>query len=351
MENVMDQIFLGNPIKDYIAAVFMFLFGVLVIRIVRHFVLRRLRQWAQKTKITLDDFILNIIRATAFPLVYLGVFYMSIHMLKMSESMRYGVHILGTAIVTLVAAHLVVSVIQYVFETGLTKKGNGPAMRHSLKGALDIIRVVIWGLAIIFFLDNLGFKISAVIAGLGIGGVAVALAAQAVLGDLFSYVAILFDRPFEIGDFVIVDDYMGTVEHIGIKTTRINSLGGEQLVFSNTDLTNSRLRNYRRMKHRRVVFNLGVTYQTSRTQLKEIPEIIEGIIKKIENITFDRAHFLSYGDFSLNFEIVYYVQSGDYNKYMDVQQKINFAIHESFEKYNIEFAYPTQTVYINKAHE
>ncbi|MFC1599390.1 mechanosensitive ion channel family protein, partial [Candidatus Omnitrophota bacterium] len=213
---------------------------------------------------------------------------------------------------------------------------------------LSVSKFLIWGLAIIFFLDNLGFKVSTVIAGLGIGGVAVALAAQAVLGDLFSYFAIIFDRPFEIGDFIIIGEYLGTIEHIGVKTTRIRSLGGEQLVFSNTDLTNSRVRNYKRMQKRRVVFKLGVTYQTSLDQLKAVPGIIEKAIKSIDNTTFDRAHFLSYGDFSLVLEVVYYVLTGDYNKYMDIQQSINFAIKEEFEKRGIEFAYPTQTLYVNK---
>ena len=175
-----------------------------------------------------------------------------------------------------------------------------------------------------------------------------ALAAQSILGDLFSYFAILFDRPFEIGDFVIIGEYLGTIEHIGIKTTRIRSLGGEQVVFSNTDLTSSRMRNYKRMGKRRIVFKIGVTYQTSLDKMKAIPGIIERVIKNVKKTTFDRTHFFSYGDFSLVFEIVYYVMSRDYNEYMDIQQQINFGIKEEFEDRDIEFAYPTQTLYVNK---
>jgi small-conductance mechanosensitive channel len=197
-------------------------------------------------------------------------------------------------------------------------------------------------------MDNLGFEISAVIAGLGIGGIAVALAAQAVLGDLFSYFSILFDKPFELGDFVIVDGHMGTIEHIGIKTTRIRSLGGEQLIFSNTDLTGSRLRNYKRMEQRRIVFKLGVTYQTPIEKLKGIPSVIKNIITNIEETRFDRAHFSGFGDFSLDFEVVYHVLTGDYNRYMDTQQDINLQIAEEFERQGIEFAYPTQTLFLEK---
>jgi small-conductance mechanosensitive channel len=189
------------------------------------------------------------------------------------------------------------------------------------------------------------------VAGLGIGGIAVALAAQAILGDLFSYFVIFFDRPFEIGDFIIIGDFMGSIEHIGIKTTRIRSLGGEQLVFSNTDLTNSRIRNYKRMEKRRVVFKLGIVYQTTTSQVKEVPGIIKTAIENVQDTVFDRAHFATYGDFSLDFEVVYYVLSGDYNKYMDIQQDINFEIKEEFEKRGIEFAYPTQTLFLEKEQE
>jgi small-conductance mechanosensitive channel len=221
-------------------------------------------------------------------------------------------------------------------------------LARSLAGLFRVAKFLIWSLALVIFLDNVGFKFSTMIAGLGIGGIAVAIAAQALLKDFFSYFSIVFDRPFKLGDFVIVGDFMGTIEYIGIKTTRIRSLGGEQLIFSNTDLTDSRVRNYQLMEKRRVVFNLSVTQQTSLQQLKEIPEIIKKIIKDIKDTAYDRAHFFSYGDFGLIFEIVYFVLSPDYNKYMDIQQEINFAIKEEFEKRNIEFTYPTQRLYLQK---
>ncbi|MBK5094968.1 MAG: mechanosensitive ion channel family protein, partial [Deltaproteobacteria bacterium] len=219
---------------------------------------------------------------------------------------------------------------------------------RALHGFMTLIRVVVWGLATVFLLDNLGFRISTVIAGLGIGGIAVALAAQNILGDLFAYLSIMFDRPFEIGDFIIVGEYMGVVNHLGVKTTRIGSLGGEQIIMSNKDLTDSRVRNYKRMERRRVVFRLGVTYQTPFAKLQEIPEVIASVIRGVEDTIFDRAHFFSYGDFSLVFEVVYYVTSNDYTKYMNIQQEINLRIHEEFEKRKIEFAYPTQTLFLNK---
>ncbi|MBU2636662.1 MAG: mechanosensitive ion channel family protein, partial [Bacteroidetes bacterium] len=266
----------------------------------------------------------------------------------LNPALEKGINVLGLILLTIFGVRFLLAIIVYGLETYWVKKEKDIAKKQYLKGIFIAIKVIVWSLAIIILLDNLGIKITALVAGLGIGGIAIALASQAILGDLFSYFTIFFDRPFEIGDFIIIGDYLGTVEHIGIKTTRVRSLGGEQLVFSNTDLTNSRVRNYKRMDKRRVVFKLGVTYQTNLQQLKEIPVIITNIIKSINDTVFDRTHFFSYGDFSLIFEVVYYVIGSDYNRYMDIQQEINFKIKEEFEKRGIEFAYPTQTLYLDK---
>jgi len=268
--------------------------------------------------------------------------------LVLPSALGKAIDVIGVVLLTLLSIRLINGLVVYIFEQYWLKDAD-PEKQRGFKGMMPAIKVVIWGIGIIFLLDNLGFKISTVIAGLGIGGVAVALAAQAVLGDLFSYVSILMDRPFETGDFIILgSEHLGTVEHIGIKTTRIRSLGGEQIVLSNSDLTSSRIKNYKRMQERRVVFKLGVIYQTPVDRLREIPVVIKDIITGIDNTTFDRAHFSSYGNFSLDFEIVYYVLSSDYNKYMDTQQAINLAIYEEFEKRGIEFAYPTQTLFVEK---
>jgi small-conductance mechanosensitive channel len=183
-------------------------------------------------------------------------------------------------------------------------------------------------------------------ASLGVAGIAVALALQNVLSDLFASMSIALDKPFVIGDFIIIGDFMGTVEKIGVKTTRLRSLSGEYLIFANSDMLSSRIRNYTRMHERRIVFSLGVTYNTPYEKLHLIPTMIQKIIEAQEETRFDRAHFASYGDFSLNFEIVYYVLSADYNRYMDIQQAINLAIFKAFEDTGIEFAFPTQTLYM-----
>lgn len=348
IEQMIEQTFLGNRVVDYLIAILLLLAASGGIKIFQQFLFKRLKAWAEKTATTLDDFLVKIIQSIVLPLAYFGAFYLSVNTLNLNPLLKRIIDIVGMAILTLFTARLAVALVGYGFNVYWAKRGKDLAVERSLNGILRLAKIIVWALAIVFFLDNLGFKISAVIAGLGIGGVAVALAAQAILGDLFSYFAILFDRPFEVGDFIILGEYLGTIEHIGIKTTRIRSLSGEQLVFSNTDLTKSRLRNYKRMGKRRVVFRIGVTYQTTLKQLKIIPGIIEKVIKGVKDTTFDRAHFFSYGDFSLIFEVVYYVLSSDYNKYMDIQQVINFAIKKEFEARGIEFAYPTQTLYLTK---
>jgi len=181
--------------------------------------------------------------------------------------------------------------------------------------------------------------------------VAVALALQNVLGDVFASLSIVLDKPFVLGDFLIMGEYVGSVENIGLKTTRIRSLSGEQLVFSNNDLLNSRIRNYGRLLERRILFTIGVTYQTPREQVVQIPEMIRKAVEDQERARFDRSHFKSYGDFALIFETVYFVLGPEYNLYMDIQQAINLSIHAQFEEEGIEFAYPTQTLLLVKANE
>jgi small-conductance mechanosensitive channel len=230
------------------------------------------------------------------------------------------------------------------------KRQRSLAIDRAAVGSLGIIgfviNVVIWAMVLLLTLDNLGIDITALIAGLGIGGIAVALAVQNVLGDLFASLSITLDRPFVVGDFLIVGDFMGSVEYIGIKSTRLRSLSGEQIIISNSDLLSSRVRNYGRMNERRVVFGTSVTYETPIEQLEQIPALIRQIVEEQPDTRFDRSHFAKHAAASIDYETVYYVLSADYNKYMDIQQHVNLQLHRELQQRGIEFAYPTQKLYV-----
>ena len=348
MEDFLNQIYFGNTILKYITAIGIFVLVIIVVKIFRLLVLRRLKKWAEKTKTTFDDFILNGIKKSIIPILYYSAIYFAARSLNLTDSARNILDVLSIVVVTLFIIRLITSTFDYSIKSYAAKQEEADQKAKQLKSISALAKIVIWGVGLVFLLDNLGFDISAVVAGLGIGGIAVALAAQTILGDLFSYFIIFFDRPFELGDYIKVGDKNGTIEHIGIKTTRIRALNGEQLVFSNTDLTSSRLHNFKKLQKRRIVFALGVIYETPAEKLEIIPGIVKDIITEEEKSGYDRGHFKSFGDFSLNFEFVYYVLSSDYKTYMDTQHNINMKIFNKFSEEGIEFAYPTQLVYVNK---
>ncbi|MHB1040922.1 MAG: mechanosensitive ion channel family protein [Desulfobacteria bacterium] len=348
IEDILRREFYHNRISEYLVCLAIIVGGILAVRVVESLAMRRLKAWAEKTSTTYDDFLVDRIRGTGIPLAYLGIAQAALRFLTLTPRVERIIDVAGIVLLTLIVIFFLVALVRYGFEEYMRKRGEDASSDRALKGVVGLAKALVWITGALFMLDNLGFRISTVVAGLGIGGIAIALAAQAILGDLFGYFVILFDRPFEIGDFVVVGDYMGVIERFGIKTTRIASLDGEQIVVSNKDLTDSRVRNYKRMARRRVAFRLGVTYQTPATLLREIPGIVADIFREIEGATLDRVHFFSCGDFSLIYEIVYYVDGNDYTKYMDIQQMANLRIYEEFGKRRIEFAYPTRTLYLNK---
>ncbi|MCW4006260.1 MAG: mechanosensitive ion channel family protein [Candidatus Bathyarchaeota archaeon] len=225
----------------------------------------------------------------------------------------------------------------------------GKSSKHILFILKKAVQAVIFIFAFLIILSVFNIDLSGAIVGLGVGGIAIAFALQTVLSEFFSTFSIYFDRPFEIGDFIVVGDYSGTVKNIGIRSTRLQLLQGEELVISNKELTEHSVRNFRKLEKRRVTFNLGVTYDTSSEKLRKIPLIIKEIFDKIEFAELDRVNFTEFADYSLKYLVIYYVNSSDYGTYLDTQEKINLAIKEAFECEGIEMAFPTSTVYINKS--
>jgi len=210
------------------------------------------------------------------------------------------------------------------------------------------LRVGVWITVGVSLLAYFKYPIAGLVGALGVGSLAIAFAVQNILGDVFSSMAIILDKPFRVGDFVMSGETVGVVDHIGVKTTRIRSLSGEQVILSNSDLLNSRIHNFKHFKERRIAFKLRVNYQTPRALIEHIPGMIREVIEAAPRTRFDRAHFAEYGDFALVFEVVYYVLSPDYTLYMDVQQAINLGIHQRFEESGVAFAYPTQELLLRR---
>ncbi len=306
---------------------------------------RALARSAQCTEVRWDDLLAEAVRVTN-PLLFLpvAIFVGSLVLDLPARIDRF------LQLATVVALLLQVGLWMHFILGRWVEKKVEFSRQHEPEGATALTllgfasRVVLWTLVLLLALDQLNFNITALVAGLGIGGVAVALAVQNVLSDLFASLSIVLDKPFVVGDFIVVDSLRGTVERVGIKTTRLRSLDGELLVFSNTDLLKSRIRNFKRMTDRRVEFTLGVVYETPLEKLRLVPQWLGEIIKAQKRARFDRAHFKQYGESALIFEVVYYVLDPDHGVYMDVHQSINLAIYERFAREGVEFAYPTQTV-------
>ncbi len=346
MKQLMSAEFWGNPAWAWAMAGLAAAAGFLALFLLRVLLARRLKHLAEKTRTELDDFLADLVgRTKILFLLVLSIFGGS-QLVSLSE--RVGRIVDAAAILALLlqAGLWGSAIVSYWIPRWMTRNGQ-KAPQSSAVGIVRFVgKMAVWSLALIIALDNFGVDITALVAGLGVGGVAVALAVQNILGDVFAAVSIALDKPFEVGDFIIVDDLMGTVEYIGVKTTRVRSLSGEQIVLCNSDLLKSRVRNFKRMYERRVVFTVGVTYQTPLEKLERIPSLIREIIEAQPDLRFDRAHLTRFGDSSLLFEVVYYVESPDFNLHMDRQQAIHLGVMHRFAGEGIEFAYPTQTLHI-----
>lgn len=345
-QSFLQRVYFQNTIQNYIIALSIIFIGWLLIKFFKRIILQRLMKWAQHTATSFDDFIVHSVERFVIPALYFVVLYLGLSTLSFSEQGENVIRVATTVAITFLLIRLFSATILVLLQSYVRKQERGEEKIKQLGGLMLIVNVFIWVIGLVFLFDNMGYNVTTVITGLGIGGIAVALAAQNILGDLFNYFVIFFDRPFETGDFIVIDDKSGTVDYIGLKTTRVQSINGEQLVFSNSDLTDSRIHNYKRMQKRRVEFKLGVTYQTSLENLKAIPDLLKSIIEEQQPVLFDRAHFAKYDDSALTYDIVYNVLDADYTKYMNIHQNINFRIFEEFQNRGIEFAYPTRTVFM-----
>lgn len=351
-EQWLSQYGLGETANRWIIATLVFIVTIGLVYLMKSLVARRVASLAARTSTVWDDAAVDAIQQTRAWFIFVVAAFCASLVLPIpndTERIVETVVVLGLLLQMAFWGHVLVGSVVERYVEKRAKYDPAAVMTISALGMLG--KLVLFVVLLLLALDNMGIDVTALIAGLGVGGIAVALAVQNILGDLLASLSIVFDKPFVLGDFIIVGDQMGTVQHIGLKTTRLASLSGEQLVFSNNDLLQSRIRNFKRMAERRVVFSLGVTYETPRETLKNIPDELRQIVESQEGVRFDRAHFRDFGNFSINFEIVYYVLTSDYNRYMDIQQSINLAIHQRFESIGAAFAYPTQMLYVEKLGE
>lgn len=338
--------YFGNSMRSYFIFLAVLTVGLIAVKIVGMMLTKRFRTLAQKKDTAIYDRLSDSVKKRLVPAAYFGVLYLASNTLTLPASVTKVISVIVIAFGMVMAALFISSIAVFVFEKYWENKEKEAENKLAANLIVGLIKTAVWVIALVMFLDNIGVQITSLIAGLGIGGIAIAFAAQAVIADIFCFFTIVFDHPFEIGDYIIVGEQNGIVEHVGIKTTRVRALSGEQLVFANSDLTNNRIRNYKTMQQRRVVFSLGVTYDTPADTLREIPNMIREIVEQAENADFVRAHFVAFAASSLSFEIVYYVLSGEYDVYMDVHQHINLCIKQLFDERGIAFAFPTQTLHV-----
>ncbi len=344
------EFLLENELQIYVEAFFLFLMVFIALYLFRTILLGRIHKLCLKTKTKADEILVESIMSVS-PLFYFMIsVWVSIQALDLPDLAVKIINWVTLILVIYYVTRAIQKLSEYIIQNYIFRKRKGEGESGVIvKGFItQLTKIVIWGAAILIILQNLGVQISVLLGGMGLAGLAVGFALQSILEDIFAFFSIYFDKPFEIGDFVIVGEMKGTIEKIGIKSTRIRSLQGEELIISNKELTSKQIHNYRKMKERRIVFGFGITYETDYKKLRKVNKIVEQIFKNIENARLDRVHFHEFADFSLNYEVVYYVLNQDYFVYMETQQDINLALFKEFEKEGISFAYPTKRILLEK---
>lgn len=349
LADILQGLGIGQLQSELIAAFVIFSVALIVGWTIYLVFRKYLSRWAKATQTHIDDEILGNIRA---PIIFLAILFGMHYALEMLSFVAPYSDIITkifSVAQILLATFILVRVLNVLFSWfSVRAKQQKRMSEHLLFVLKQIIRAIIYMAAFIAILAVNDINLSGLTVGLGVSGIAIALAIQNILGDAFSAFLIYFDRPFEVGDFIVVDDFSGTVKKIGIRSTRLQLLQGEELVISNKELIETSIRNFKKLRKRRVVIKIGVAANTPLEKLKKIPVMLQKIISSIKLAEFDRVHFAEFGDFSYNFEIVYYTKTSDYAKYMDVRQEINFGIIDAFEKENIVMPFPTQTISLMK---
>jgi len=360
LQELLQREWFGNPVLSWLRAAIVLLATFLLLGIVKRIVVARLAVVAQRTVTEIDDLVVELIRGTKRWFLFLVAAWVAHHFVHWPRTDADGDGVVdalsrwerGIEAVVWIAIWVQVGLwarglVQFGLRGLLRRRGGDDQSAAMGLTVLSFLgSLFVWSLVVLLCLEALHVEVTSLIASLGVGGIAVALAAQNILGDLFASIAILLDKPFVVGDGIQLGEFQGTVERIGIKTTRLRSVNGEEIVMSNTDLVTSRIRNFKRLEERRIVSTIGVVYETPHETVAAIPGILRAIVESTPSTRFDRAHFKSFGDSALMFELVYFAESNEFGAMMDAQQAVNLSIHRQFEQRGIGFAYPTQTVHL-----
>jgi small-conductance mechanosensitive channel len=341
--------YFDNTLAQWLIAAGVLVGGTVLLLLLRGMVVRRLQRLAQRTKTDIDDLAVDLIRRTRLYFIVAVCLVAGTLALEVPGAWLRARHVFIVVAVLLQLGVWGTGLITYWVERYFRRSGGRGATATTLSAIGFLGRVMLWGLLLLVALDNLGFEITTIITGLGIGGIAIALAVQSILSDLFGALSIVLDKPFVVGDTITIDTLTGTVEHVGLKTTRLRALGGEQIIVSNADLLRSRIRNYQSQKERRQVFKVSVPHDTPPDAAARIPAMIREAIESQPLARFDRAHLWQLNDWALDYEAVYYMQTGDYNAFMDTQQAINLTLLRRFAEEDIRLAMPGRMVTLRGA--
>jgi small-conductance mechanosensitive channel len=347
---ILNRVYWGNTLFNYLVAIFFFLIIILVLIIFKEIILTELKRLAKRTKIKFDDLIISILDAIGWPLLTLVSFYLSFSFISISSMVWNYISTIFFILLVYYITKIIQIIVQYCVKRAIVRdEADGHIDSPALWLIGKFLKILVWTVAFAIVLRHFGYNITALIAGLGITGIAIAFALQNVLTDIFASFSIYIDKPFKIGDFISVGEEMGEVKNIGVKSTRLQSLKGEELIISNKQLTEARIHNYKRMKKRRSSFLIGVSYETPYKKLQKIPKIIEGILKKIEKVEIDRVYLKEIGPFNLSFEIAFFFNSTNYSDFTKVRELVNLGIIKAFEKEKISIAnLPPQKLNIKK---
>ena len=352
MNDFINIVFINNYIWEWIIAISSILIIYFTLIFVKNLAEKKLKKFADKTSTNIDDYFLEILSSISKIFILIVAINIGCQLVQVDNSFNEILNHIFVLALFWQITKWVILITNIIFTRYKKIKEINDDMHGvtAINGLTAISKFVIWLIFLMLAMDNIGVDITALVAGLGIGGLAIALAAQSILGDLFASLTIMIDKPIAIGDYVVVDNFMGNVKSIGIKSTKLESLTGEEIIISNSDLLNSRLRNYHqsRMKKRRSTMTIGVVYETDFKKLQRVQEILKEIVKSNPKTEYIRAIFTNFGDFSLDFELTYNVLSPDYETLTEINHEIRLKIFETFEKEKLEFAYPTRTIHISK---